>query len=155
MRRGVREALPTDLGTLSSVERWRLIANAIRETDPKLGAFLDHAEVLAIDAERIHLRIERGSFFHNEVTSNDTKRRITEVASRILGGAPEIEFEAPLIDSERSDLAGETVFRKDKEAREQREREEIERARSHPVVLEAVRVLGARVKNIELPKNDV
>jgi hypothetical protein len=46
-----------------------------------------------------------------------------------------------------------SVFAVDREQRERAEQAALAEARNHPVVLEAVRVLGARLKHIELPKS--
>jgi hypothetical protein len=134
------------------VERWRQVVDKIRQRDPKLGAFLDHAEVLEVSGHCIRLGIDKHSLFRSEVTSRTTQQEIAEVAAQVFGRKPTVEFETSSIDS--GSPTSETVFAKDKEARTQKERDDIERAKAHPVVLEAVRVFGARVKSIELPKSD-
>jgi DNA polymerase-3 subunit gamma/tau len=138
---------------VSPVERWRQVVDAIRGQSPKLGAFLDHAEVARVDGECIELAMGKDSMFHAEVTSSRTIAEIAEAAATVFGTRPRVQFQSR--DGIPSSVPpSETVFAKDKEARAKKEREEIERARAHPVVLEAVRVLGARVKNIELSKAD-
>jgi hypothetical protein len=129
------------------------VVDAIRGQSPKLGAFLDHAEVMRIDGECIELGIDKHSLFHGEVTSRSTLEAIAEAALSVFGTRPRVQFD------NREGVGStappsETVFARVKEARLQKERDEIERARAHPVVLEAVRVFGARVKTIELPKTD-
>lgn len=134
------------------VERWRRVVDAIRLGNPKLGAFLDHAEVYSVGGDEIRLGIDKNSMFHGEVTSPATRAEIADAAERVFGQRPAVVFESSKHDS--LSPSSETVFARDKEARARKEREDIERARAHPVVLEAVRIFGARVKNIELPKSD-
>jgi hypothetical protein len=135
------------------VERWRRVVDQIRARDPKLGAFLDHAEVLEMSAEKIELGFARDSLFYAEVTSKATHREIVEAAYSVFAARPLVEFQTQT-NVDQAPPSTETVFARDKEARALKQREDDERARSHPVVLDAVRVLGARIKNIELPKTD-
>jgi DNA polymerase-3 subunit gamma/tau len=144
---------PDRAAEVSPVELWRQVVDGIRGGNPKLGAFLDHAEVIRIDGECIQLGIDKHSLFHGEVTSQSTLREIAEAARLVFGTRPRVQFDSRELGGSTAPPS-ETVFAKDKEARLQKERDEIERARAHPVVLEAMRVFGARVKNIELPKTD-
>lgn len=131
-------------------ERWRRIVDPIRQTDAGLGAFLDHAVVLEVSSERLRVGFERDSVFRSAANEPNTRSQILRAAEQVLGSKPTLEWVdgAPLADG-----AGQTVFAVDKAARLTRHREALDRARSHPVVEAAVRVLGARVKNIEIPES--
>jgi DNA polymerase III subunit gamma/tau len=131
-------------------ERWRRIVDPIRQSDAGLGAFLDHAVVLEVSSERLRVGFERDSVFRSAANEPNTRLQILQSAERVLGVKPSLEWVdgAPVADG-----AGQTVFAVDKAARLTRHREALDRARSHPVVEAAVRVLGARVKNIEIPEN--
>lgn len=138
-----------ELQKLPAWERWRRIVDPLRAHDAALGAFLDHAHVYEVSPARLRVGCERNSVFAQTLNDPQTHRRILDSAAAILGARPVLDWveQAPAPDSD-----GRTVFAVDKEARVAREREAVERARSHPVVTEAVRVLGARVKHIDVPE---
>jgi DNA polymerase-3 subunit gamma/tau len=142
-----REAL--DLFELPPWERWRRIVDPIRRTDAALGAFLDHAVVFEISKERLRVGFERDSVFRNTANEPETRQQILRSAEALLQSKPLLEW---VENAPASDPTGRTVFAVDKQARVTRHREALERARSHPVVEAAVRVLGARVRNIEIPE---
>ncbi len=132
----------------SDVERWRLVVDRLRDEEPKLGAFLDHADVAEATRRKLHLRYQPGSVVDVALQEKSTLGLIRQAAQSLLGRAPEIVTEVAA-----AAVNGQSVFAVDKQARLDSERAALQEARNHPVLLEAVRVLGARVKNIELPKD--
>ncbi len=132
----------------NAVEAWRAVVEPLRATDPKLGAFLDHAEVIAADAQSVSIRYQPGSMVDLALKEPGIVKRIEDSARALFGGQP--AFVAEVVQGPQS---GNSVFAVDKQARQTEQREAITQARNHPMVQEAVRVLGARIKNIELPKN--
>lgn len=139
-----------DWSELPVWERWRRIVDPIRKIDVALGAFLDHAVVFEVSPQRLRVGFERDSVFRSAGNEPETRKHVLEAAQQVFGSTPTLEWvdNAPV-----TDASGRTVFAVDKEARVTRHRQALERARSHPVVEEAVRVLGARVRNIEVPEN--
>jgi hypothetical protein len=131
---------------LSEVERWRKIVDALRVRDAKLGAFLDHARVHSVTPERVHISFEKNSVFEGALEDKETRAALAASAADFLGKAPELCLEHLATESTV------TVFEMDRQARLSRDKELVERARQHPAVQEAVRVLGARVKHIEIPE---
>ncbi len=131
-------------------ERWRRIVDPIRKTDAALGAFLDHAVVFEVSKDKLRVGFERDSVFRNTANEPETRAQILRSAEQILGMTPALEW---VENAPTTDPTGRTVFAVDKQARVTRHREALDRARSHPVVEAAVRVLGARVRNIEIPEN--
>lgn len=154
----------------SPVERWRQIVNAVSLSDPKNGAFLAHAEVLDADKHRIHLRYERGSVASMALEDREVQAQICQIASTLFGAVPELTLvprepentivrpTSPRLDTlAASDdvsvsSSPQSVFAVDREQRALAEQAALTEARNHPMVQEAVRVLGARLKHIELPK---
>ena len=136
---------------LAPLERWRQIVDTLRERDPKLGAFLDHAQIHQINNEAIELSFERTSVFADVFQDAATRNAVLGVATEWFGQSPKlvVHEEAPVAEGGTP----RTVFEVDRQSRQARQREAIDTARQHPVVLEAIRVLGARVKHIELPKD--
>jgi hypothetical protein len=153
------------------VERWRQVVNAISLSDPKNGAFLAHAEVLETDQHRIRLRYERGSIASMALEDRAVQAKICQVASTLFGSLPELSLHqrepesgtvarpasprpepTPAIEEAGEISTPQSVFAVDREQRALAEQAALAEARNHPMVLEAVRVLGARLKHIELPK---
>ncbi len=137
-----------DWDECSDVERWRLVVDRLRDEEPKLGAFLDHADVVEATRRKLHLRYQPGSVVDVALQEKSTLGLIRQAAQSLLGRAPEIVTEVAA-----AAVNGQSVFAVDKQARLDSEQAALQEARNHPVLLEAVRVLGARVKNIELPKD--
>lgn len=131
-------------------ERWRRIVDPIRKTDAALGAFLDHAVVFEVSKERIRVGFERDSVFRNTANEPETRQQILRSAESLLHTQPVLEWVENVPPSAQD---GRTVFSVDKQARVTRHREALDRARSHPVVEAAVNILGARIKNIEIPES--
>jgi len=130
------------------VERWRLIVDVIRPSDPKLGAFLDHAQVERVEPDQIHLRYEKGTVTESALADKDNQRAVRDAAQKVMGSHPELQMtptDAP--------GGGASVFEVDRQSRAIQRQAAVDQARNHPMVQEAVRVLGARVKNIELPES--
>jgi hypothetical protein len=130
------------------IERWRAVIAPLRQADAKLGAFLDHAEVVSADDRAIHIRYPSGSLVEMALKEPGIALRIEQAAEALFGVRP--AFQAEVAEGNR---ANNSVFEVDKQARQVEQKEAILQAKNHPYVQEAVRVLGARIKNIELAKN--
>lgn len=131
-----------------AVERWRQIVDSLRDTDAKLGAFLDHAEVVAANATLVHVRYERGGMAEMALKEASSAKAVIDAAERLFGARPQFVHELTAAPAN-----GQSVFSVDKHAREASVQAALDDARNHPVLLEAVRVLGARIKSIDLPKD--
>jgi DNA polymerase-3 subunit gamma/tau len=149
------------ISDLPPVERWRRILDRLATDDPKTAAFLAHAEVLEVNNQRIRLSYEKGSIASVAFQDPSTQPAVRQIAAELLGAGIELMLnEAPgratpgdgASKSGPDSAAPQSVFSVDKEQRERAEQAAIAEARNHPAVQEAIRVLGARLKNIELPK---
>jgi hypothetical protein len=116
----------------------------LRKKDARLGAFLDHAQVHTVNADVIHVSFDPQSVFEGTLDPKETREQLAQAAETLFGRLPNLNLV-------RKDASGQTVFEVDRQARLAREQELLEQARRHPVIQEAIRVLGARVKHIELP----
>jgi DNA polymerase III subunit gamma/tau len=143
------EVTREDFELLPTWERWRRIIDPLRRVDAGLGAFLDHAFAFEITRETVRIGFERDSVFRSTIIDPQNRIKIQEAAYRVLEARPQFEW----IENAASEPGNtRTVFDVDKQARLKRHRDALERARAHPMVTEAVRVLGARVKNIAVPE---
>ncbi len=144
------ETSSEDFEQLPTWERWRRIIDPLRRVDAGLGAFLDHAYPFEVTRDTVRIGFERDSVFRSTIVDPNNRLKIQEAAYRVLDAKPRFEW---IENATPETTSTRTVFEVDKEARVKRQRDALERARSHPMVTEAVRVLGARVKHIAVPEN--
>jgi hypothetical protein len=142
---GTSTALPA--GEPEALSNWRQVLNSLRDGEPQLAAFLAHAEVLCANRDQVELRYESSSILADTLRGERTAQKIGDVMERLWGKRPEIALRET---TER--ITGSTVLLADKRERELRTQQAIEAAKKHPTVVEAMSVLGARVKNIEIPE---
>jgi hypothetical protein len=108
---------------------------------------LAHAEVLAVTADTLSLRYQRASIAAMALDDQRVRASIQSHAERLFGAGVVLKLE--LVEKGTD---GPSVFAADKAQREEQEQAALSEAKNHPVVLEAMRVLGARLKHVELPK---
>ncbi|MEN9579461.1 MAG: hypothetical protein RJA70_2470 [Pseudomonadota bacterium] len=137
----------SEFDQLAELDRWRALVDVVRAGDAKLAAFLDHARIVTVSREQIVVSYEQASFFHAALDPAETRAQLGRAASQLLGCSPVVELRANV-----EGAAVQTVFDQDRQAREDKRLTAIEQAKQHPVVQEAVRVFGARIKAIELPE---
>ncbi len=139
---------PADDENDPTLRSWRRLLDALRATEPKLAAFLEHAQALEVGATRISIRYEKASVVEVALQDPTTITTLLDHAETLWGQRPQLSAEPAA-----ARLNGETVFSVDKQRRDEQHQAEIDAAKNHHMVQEAIRVLGARVKNIELPKS--
>jgi hypothetical protein len=120
----------------------------VRKERPELGAFLSHAIPLHCDGNRLELGWESGSVFYESVSGPEQRKLLQAAAQRHFGSAPEIQFR---LDHE-PDSNGTTLASVEAREREARRQVALREAREHPVVRQAIDILGARVKELRLPE---
>jgi hypothetical protein len=104
---------------------------------------LQHVVPLTLTAEQVTLGIERGSVFEAPLNAADVKRWLERGAAQHLGGNPRLQLRT--LDS----LAGEqTLASMAADARSERKQAATDRAKQHPKVLEAIEILGGRIKEV-------
>jgi hypothetical protein len=131
-----------------TLRRWRELLDSLRESDPKLAAFLEHAQAVEVGPKKIVIRYEKASVVEVALKDETNKAILLEKAHALLGERPTLHTEPAV-----AKLNGDTVFSVDRDKREAQHQADIAAAKSHELVQEAIRVLGARVKTIELPKS--
>lgn len=122
---------------------WRKILSHISEDRPDILAVLQHAVPLKISPKEIALAFEEGSVLEGPMRSEESIQLLQKAAEACLGNCPQIKFTVAAPGEE-------TLAASEKRARQTRHKQAIQDAREHPSVLEAVEVLGARVKRVEL-----
>jgi DNA polymerase-3 subunit gamma/tau len=132
-----------DHGSAENLQRWRELLDTLRNERPEVVAMLQHVVPLTIDAEQVTLGIERGSVFETPLNAADVKRWLERGAAQHLGGNPRLQLRT--LDS----LGGEqTLASMAANARSERKQAATDRAKQHPKVLEAIEILGGRIKEV-------
>lgn len=129
------------------LETWRRLIDEIGETRPQMAAFLQHAAALRLDGDRLVLALEPQTVFSDQVGTKECEEELRRVALAHFGRAPQIVLE---LDRSRLDSSP-TIAQADAEVRDRKKREAYERAQQHPLIREAMEILGARLRSIKLP----
>ncbi|MBX3180996.1 MAG: DNA polymerase III subunit gamma/tau [Polyangiaceae bacterium] len=125
------------------LEAWAKLLTPLRAERPDLAAKLNHALLLEFSAEEVALGFDRHDVFRGQTDSQEARAAILQHATAHFGAEPKLRYEFDLPDAQVHTLA--TL---EAERREAERLAAIERAKNHPLVLAAERLLGARVKRI-------
>jgi hypothetical protein len=126
-----------------NLQRWRELLDTLRNERPEVVAMLQHVVPLTITTEQLTLGIERGNVFEAPLNAADVKRWLERGAAQHLGGSPRLQLRT------LESLAGEqTLASMAAEARSERKQAATDRAKQHPKVLEAIEILGGRIKEV-------
>ncbi len=125
---------------------WYAILERVASTRPELAAFLEHAAPFEIGPEQIVIGFEPGSVFVRQIEDPAARQALEHAAAEELGASPRIVIETA---SERA-RGFETVAQVHSRERERRLDEAMSEVRRHPRVVDAVEVLGARLKDLKL-----
>ena len=125
---------------------WRRVLELLGQSRPDLVAILKHTVPLAMDAEALTLGYEAGNVLEVPMRAPDCLTALREALVACLGSDRKIVFQ-PVT----TRLA--TLAETDRQERERNKRAAVDRAEKHPSVRDAVEILGARVKRIEIGDN--
>jgi DNA polymerase-3 subunit gamma/tau len=128
----------------TAVTVWRRIVDRVRLTRPDLAALLNHAVVLEARPGHVALAFEAGSIFERSAKADAAL--IRAAATGEFGSEPELVFS-----SVSSTASAPTVSAIENKEREERLRAARLRAQEHPRVAEAAQILGAKLKDIQIP----
>ncbi|MCC6214669.1 MAG: DNA polymerase III subunit gamma/tau [Polyangiaceae bacterium] len=129
---------------------WRSIVAQVSAERPDLAAYLTHATPLELGPRRVRLAWPAAAPFASHATTPEARASLAGAAGRVLGGdGPAIEHE---LDSPRA-RGGATLSAQAEAERVERDRVARERALHHPRVLDAIRILGARVREVRIPES--
>jgi DNA polymerase-3 subunit gamma/tau len=135
---------PARAATDGVPQTWRDIIAALHQSQPALGAVLEHGVPVRIEPSSLVLSFPEGSFFGRQAGASAARAALAEAAERVLGQRPTIEIGFGL-DSGRS-----TVAALETERRQERRAEVVKDALSHPRVQEAIAVFPEAEGNIDV-----
>lgn len=130
-----------------ALDLYERIVSVLREPEPQLAALLAHAVPVAASLEELHLGWEPGHPLASTACSSSNLELLAKAAADILSAAPKVkislDFEPARTATTLASLAAAARDAATKEARQ--------KARNHPLVKEAIEVLGAKLREIRLP----
>jgi hypothetical protein len=129
-------------------DAWREILAAVHESQPALGAVLDHAVPARVDEGKIRLTFPEGSFFGKQAASEQGKRALADAAERVLGKRPEVDV------GSGSDSARATVAEVESTKRSERHAEIVKAALNHPRVKDAIEVFPEAEGQLDVQVED-
>jgi DNA polymerase-3 subunit gamma/tau len=132
-------------------ESWRNIIDTIRREDAALASTLEHAVALEVSPPRIVIGFDQAEgFLARRASTAAAVVTLTRVARAYFGGDTEVVV--------RQSLAASTALPTIASIDAERKAAEIAAARAaveeHPLVREAERVFGARIREVKLPSGD-
>nr|PZN22941.1 MAG: DNA polymerase III subunit gamma/tau [Pseudomonadota bacterium] len=129
-------------------ELLRLIVARVAGERPELAAKLEHAVLVESAPGRIVLGWPPESVFGSLVAAPENTALVERAATAVIGTPTRVVHEH---DSERT-RGRKTLSRIEAENRERQKREAYERMRKHPRVVDAVEILGARLRDLRLAR---
>jgi DNA polymerase-3 subunit gamma/tau len=130
-----------------AIETFRGVIGRLREARPELAACLQHAAVVRAGPEGITLAFEAGTIFERTASAPEALSVLRSAAREHFGVEPPIALE-----TRNGGGARATVSEAESQERTERRREAVARAKQHPRIAEATRILGAKLKEIRLPE---
>ena len=137
-------AAPTRPASDEEIATWRAILEAIRRRRPALSSVLTHAQIFDMTPERVTLAYDQTSFLYAQATDASARELLTAAVRAHFGAETEVVLEIAVGKS------GTTVAELD--ARERKAKQEAARREvaEHPLVLAAIRSLGAELIDVRL-----
>jgi hypothetical protein len=132
-----------DPATEAMLTAWRRVLDVLGQNRPDFVAILKHTAPMAVGAEAVTLGYEAGNVLEIPMRSPECVSALRDAAVTCFGSEPKISFQ-----SLTTRIA--TLADADRRAREREKRAAVDRAEKHPSVRDAVEILGARVKRIEV-----
>jgi len=113
----------------------------------QVGSVYAHAVPLELAPGRIVVGFEAGSFLEQRARDPEALALVTEVISRHFGQPTELH-----LDTSGAYGARETVALRKQREREAAHQAALDRVAGHPAVVEAIRELGAELRDVRLPE---
>lgn len=126
-----------------ALARFRSVLNWMDSESPDLSAVLRHGRPVRFDKTVLDVRYEPGHVLAAEAAKLENREKLTSACKACLDWQPRVEISS-------GEAPGPTLADAEREGRERRRAEALRRASAHPSVRQAVEILGARVKHIEL-----
>jgi DNA polymerase-3 subunit gamma/tau len=133
----------------TEMHAWRAAVELVRAARPALASVIEHAFPLEVSAERVVIGFEPSAGFLATVASEPDAIEVITRAIRAHFGAP---TQVVLDVSAKPVVGTRTVAAIDAERRARDLATARASVESHPIVQEAIRVFGAQLRDVKLPK---
>jgi DNA polymerase-3 subunit gamma/tau len=142
---GQRQAAPpTHPASDADVVTWRKLLDDVRKRRPALASVLAHAQIFEMGPERVVLGYDQTSFLYAQATENAAKDLLTNVVRARFGPETEVVLEIAIGRTGTTIADLDALVRKAKQDAARREVAE------HPLVVAAIRTLGAELIDVRL-----
>lgn len=129
--------------TASNLDLWGQLLEPLRGTRPELASMLQHVVPISLTGEELVLGVEKGSVFFSTLEGKETHEALKRIAQDHFGASPRITLRG------LTSLGNEaTLAQLSAEARKARQQAATDRATNHPKVVEALQILGGRIKEV-------
>lgn len=128
---------------------WRALIDRVRRSNPAAAATLDLAVPVLVTAKKIVVGVEDDSFEGVRAEQTDARAVLLEEARAYFGASTEIVFEKAARGSKVASVAY-----LDAAKRKQMQAEARAAVERHPLVLHAVRVFDAELRDVRLPAQE-
>jgi len=125
---------------------WLDILERLAKVRPELSAILQHAAPLEVSPRQVVVGWEPGSVFAEQASDKDSLSVLTRVASEHFKERTHVVFE---LESQRA-KGFDTLAAQNARERQARLKQAVAEAKRHPRVVDAMEVLGARLKELKL-----
>lgn len=125
---------------------WARILDEIGATQLELAVVLEHASLLELDRSQLVLGYAPGAVLGKQASQKEALTALERAAANVLGQSVHVVIELESSRANEQDTRAAELER----ARRARLRQELADARSHPAVISAVEILGARIKELKL-----
>jgi hypothetical protein len=129
-----------------ALAHWETILTSVRERKPSVASIFEHAAAVEVARERLVLAYPPGSFLAEQANEAETQNLLREAASAHFGAPCALE-----IDTTGRHLAVQSLAAKNSAAQAARIADAKRKVAEHPLVLAAVNVLGAELRDVRLP----
>jgi hypothetical protein len=128
---------------------WRSLLDRVRKVSPPVAAMLDLAVPITVTRERLVIGVEDESFEDTRAEQTDARAVLATEARAHFGTSTEVVFERAARGSKVASVAY-----LDAAKRKQLQVEARIAVEKHDLVQQAIRVLGAELKDVKLPAQE-
>jgi DNA polymerase-3 subunit gamma/tau len=130
----------------ADLDHWRAMVAKLAADKPRVASIYEHAAPLSVKPGRVVLGFEARSFIAEQAAEAEARSQMQRAASDHFGAPTEIELDMGSAHPAVQTLAAQ--HREEQAARLAAAREQVA---SHPLVKDAIEVLGAELQDVRLP----
>ncbi len=131
------------------LEAWRAILDRVRAARPALASVLEHAAAVEVRAERVLLGYAPGDFLGTQVAEEESALLLQREVRAHFGASTKVELDLSM---------GKPAFASVALLDDAKRKADLAKARAevenHPLVRQAIAILGAELRDVRLPGGD-